>query len=224
MRIARSLSTDPIHSPLRASFSISLLLAFASLAGCGAAPPTAEAASTVMPADAERSVFAGGCFWCMETAYEGQPGVLAVVSGYAGGEEVDPSYEEVSSGRTGHYEVVEVVWDPQTTSYQALLDVFWKNVDPTDGGGQFCDRGPQYRTAIFVDGDDQQRLAEASKQAAEATLGEPVVTPILPTQPFYPAEAYHQDFWKKSPVRYTSYRAGCGRDRRLEQLWGEAPH
>lgn len=195
---------------------------------CGATPPSPSAAPRVAPVvtpeNAVRSVFAGGCFWCLETAFEGQPGVVAVVSGYAGGSQTNPSYEAVSSGRTGHYEVVEVTWDPAQTTYDALLAIFWPNVDPLDDGGQFCDRGPQYRTAVFVADEAQRQAALASLDAAERRLGDrQIVTPILEAAPFWAAEDYHQDFWKKSPVRYQSYRLGCGRDRRLAELWGAPP-
>jgi peptide-methionine (S)-S-oxide reductase len=146
------------------------------------------------------------------------------VSGFAGGQEANPTYEAVSSGRTGHYEVVEVTWDPTKTSYEALLAIFWPNVDPLDDGGQFCDRGPHYRTAVFVADEAQRQVAQESLAAAEKRLGgRSIVTPILAAGAFWAAEDYHQDFWKKSPIRYQSYRLGCGRDRRLTELWGAAP-
>jgi peptide methionine sulfoxide reductase msrA/msrB len=169
------------------------------------------------------AVFAGGCFWCLEASLEKIPGVVTAVSGYAGGRVKNPSYEQVSEGGTGHAESVQVAYDPAQLSYEQLLAAFWHNVDPTDRAGQFCDRGQQYRTAIFTEGDAQRLAAEQSKRALEASkrLPSPVVTEIVPLQAFYPAEDYHQDFYKKSPVRYTTYRAGCGRDRRLAQLWGE---
>jgi peptide methionine sulfoxide reductase msrA/msrB len=169
------------------------------------------------------AVFAGGCFWCLEASLEKVPGVVTVVSGYAGGRVKNPSYEQVSEGTTGHAESVQVAYDPARLSYEQLLQAFWHNVDPTDRGGQFCDRGQQYRTGIFYEGEAQKREAEASKRALEASgkLSKPIVTEIVSLEAFYPAEDYHQDFYKKSPVRYTTYRAGCGRDRRLEQLWGQ---
>jgi peptide methionine sulfoxide reductase msrA/msrB len=175
------------------------------------------------PATLARATFAGGCFWCMEASLEKVPGVVAVTSGYAGGRVKNPTYEQVSGGGTGHAESVQVAYDPARLSYERLVEIFWRNVDPTDGGGQFCDRGSQYRSAIFYDGEAQKRAAEASKRALEASgrLGKPIVTEIVHLEAFYPAEDYHQDFYKKSPVRYTTYRAGCGRDRRLEALWGE---
>src|SRR5438105_2172665 len=153
------------------------------------------------------------------------PGVVSTTSGYTGGNVKSPSYELVSSGTTGHAESVEVAYDPTRVTYAQLLDVYWHNVDPTDGGGQFCDRGTQYRTAIFYHDEEQKRLAEESKRAIEAagTLNKPIVTQIVSTSAFYPAEEYHQDFYKKNPVRYRFYRFNCGRDQRLKQLWGDAP-
>ncbi|MGE5124887.1 MAG: peptide-methionine (S)-S-oxide reductase MsrA, partial [Betaproteobacteria bacterium] len=171
----------------------------------------------------EHATFAGGCFWCMETAFEGVTGVYSATSGYAGGQLKNPTYEQVSSGSTGHAESVQVAYDPARISYQQLLELFWHNVDPTDAGGQFCDRGNQYRSAIFYENESQKTAAQASKRALEASgrLGKPIVTQIVPLEAFYPAEEYHQDFYKKNPVRYKMYRAGCGRDRRLQQLWGK---
>jgi peptide methionine sulfoxide reductase msrA/msrB len=175
------------------------------------------------PAALARATFAGGCFWCMEPPFDKVPGVVSTTSGYAGGRERNPTYDQVSAGATGHAEVVQVAYDPARTSFEQLVEVFWRNVDPTDAGGQFCDRGSQYRTAIFYEDEAQKRAAEASKRALEASgrLGRPVVTEVAKLEAFYPAEDYHQDFYRKSPVRYTSYRAGCGRDRRLAQLWGD---
>ncbi len=169
-----------------------------------------------------KATFAGGCFWCMEPPFEKLDGVLSVTSGYTGGKKTNPTYEEVSSGGTGHLESVEILFDPAKVSFEQLLEVFWRNVDPTDGGGQFCDRGEQYRTAIFVHDAAQRSAAEASKAALDAAkrLPGPVVTPILAASAFYPAEEYHQDYWKKNPLRYRYYRGGCGRDERLKELWG----
>ena len=171
-----------------------------------------------------RATFAGGCFWCMEAPFDKVPGVVSTTSGYAGGRVKNPTYEQVSEGATGHAEALQVAYDPSKVSYEQLLEAFWHNVDPTDRGGQFCDRGNQYRTAIFYEGEEQKRAAEESKRSLEASgrLPQPIVTEIVRLGGFYPAEEYHQDFYRKSPVRYTSYRAGCGRDRRLEQLWGKA--
>jgi peptide-methionine (S)-S-oxide reductase len=170
-----------------------------------------------------RATFAGGCFWCMESAFEGRDGVISVTSGYAGGDKVNPTYEEVSSGSTGHAESVQVVYDPGKVSYERLLDVYWHNVDPTRSDGQFCDRGRQYRPAIFYHDEDQKRLAEASKVDIEKTktFKEPIAVEITAFSRFYPAEEYHQDYYKKNPIRYRYYRHGCGRDERLQELWGK---
>jgi peptide-methionine (S)-S-oxide reductase len=176
-------------------------------------------------ARADEALFAGGCFWCMETAFEGQPGVKEVISGYTGGTKKDPTYEEVGSGSTGHAESVRVVFDPKVTSYEKMLQLFWHNVDPFSAEGQFCDRGHQYRSAIFYRDDAQHKAADASKRAVEKQLGHKVVTEIVTATPFYAAEEYHQDFYKKNPGRYYQYRAGCGRDARLREVWGaEAGH
>lgn len=171
------------------------------------------------------ATFAGGCFWCMEPPFDKLPGVLATTSGYTGGHVVNPSYEQVSAGTTGHAEAVQVRYDPTRISYAQLLEVFWRNVDPLTANAQFCDQGSQYRSAIFYQGAEQQRLAEASKQqlSASGRFKQPIVTEIVPAGSFYPAEAYHQDYYQRNPLRYKYYRYSCGRDRRLEQVWGETP-
>jgi peptide-methionine (S)-S-oxide reductase len=171
-----------------------------------------------------RATFAGGCFWCMEGPFDNIPGVVSTTSGYTGGRTRDPSYEEVSSGTTGHAESVEVVYDPSKVTYPQLLEVFWHNVDPLDGGGQFCDRGNQYRTAIFFHDDQQRQQAEQSKKDLEASgrLKKKIVTEIVPASAFYAAEDYHQDYYKKNAFRYRFYRLNCGRDQRLKELWGDA--
>jgi peptide-methionine (S)-S-oxide reductase len=171
------------------------------------------------------AIFAGGCFWCMEPSFDKVDGVISTTSGYTGGSKVGPSYKEVSSGRTGHYEALQVEYDPALVTYQRLLEVFWRNIDPLDANGQFCDKGAQYRSAIFVSDDNQRALAEASRAALEKSGRFPgrVVTEILPATTFYPAEAEHQDYYRKNPVRYAYYRWNCGRDRRLDQLWGVPP-
>lgn len=171
-----------------------------------------------------RATFAGGCFWCMEPPYEALDGVVSVTSGYTGGSEANPTYRDVSSGRTGHTEAVEILYDPAKVSYEKLLDLYWHNVDPTKADRQFCDQGRQYRPAIFTHDDDQKRLAEASRAQIEKTktFKEKVVVEIVPAMRFYPAEDYHQDYYKKNPIRYKFYRSSCGRDDRLRQLWGEA--
>jgi peptide-methionine (S)-S-oxide reductase len=190
-----------------------ILLTLAAFALLGASPAPRRATAT----------FAGGCFWCMEPPFERLKGVISVTSGYTGGRVDKPTYEEVSSGGTGHREAVEVVYDPTKITYQQLLDVFWHNVDPLNNAGQFCDNGPQYRTAIFVHDAEQKRLAEASKQAVGVKFRHDIYTDILPAGRFYPAEEYHQDYYKKNPIRYKFYRFNCGRDQRLEKLWGAAP-
>jgi peptide-methionine (S)-S-oxide reductase len=179
----------------------------------GVAAPNARLAS---------AVFAGGCFWCTESDFDHIPGVVSTTSGYAGGKVVNPTYEQVSAGGTGHIESVKVVYDPAKVSYQILVARFFRTVDPTDGGGQFCDRGYQYRTAIFVGSPAERRVAEATKARAAALLKKPVATLILPAARFYPAEGYHQDYYRKNPVRYKYYRWRCGREARLTQLWGKS--
>ena len=171
-----------------------------------------------------KATFAGGCFWCMEAPYDKLPGVISTTSGYMGGKTRNPTYEQVSSGRTGHAEVVQVVYDPKVVGYDKLLDVFWHNIDPTQRDGQFCDHGSQYRTAIFYHDEEQRRLAEASRAALAKNKpfrGE-IVTEVAKAGEFYPAEDYHQDFYRTNPVRYKFYRAGCGRDARLKELWGKS--
>jgi len=167
------------------------------------------------------ATFAGGCFWCVESDFEKVPGVIEVISGYAGGETENPTYEEVSSGRTGHTEAVQVLYDPQVVNYEQLLDVFWRHIDPTDPGGQFVDRGSQYRSAVFYQDDEQRRQAEASKERLNHSgrFEKPVVTEITKLKKFYEAEPYHQDYYKKNPLRYRWYRYNSGRDRFLEQEW-----
>ncbi len=192
----------------------------------GAAPP-AGAPAPPGPPRTEKAVFAGGCFWCMEPPFEKLDGVLAVTSGYTGGAKADPTYEEVSSGTTGHAEAVEILFDPAKVSYERLLSVFWHNVDPTAKDRQFCDSGRQYRSALFVRGESQRRAAEESRRALERSrpFPGPIATEIVEAGTFWPAEEYHQDYWKKNPVRYGYYRSRCGRDGRLKELWGaEAGH
>lgn len=185
----------------------------------------------VLPSDGESApgerrpataILAGGCFWCMEEAFEAVDGVVAVTTGFTGGNQADPTYEEVSEGGTGHYEAIQLLYDSTKVSYAGLLDIFWRNIDPTDPQGQFCDKGRQYRTAIFYQDEAQKRLAEESKQAVERRkpFQESIVTQILPATEFYPAEEYHQDFYKKNPFRYKFYKFSCGRAQRLKQLWG----
>jgi peptide-methionine (S)-S-oxide reductase len=182
-------------------------------------------ATPALATERGEAIFAAGCFWCSEAAFLDVPGVTSVTSGYTGGKKVNPTYEEVSSGSTGHYESVRVLFDPQRVSYAKLLDIFWHNVDPFNADGQFCDEGSQYRSAIFYFDEAQKNAAEASRQAVQKKLNKQVVTALIAASTFYPAEAYHQKFCRTSPARYSSYRAGCGRDRRLHQVWGaEAPN
>jgi peptide-methionine (S)-S-oxide reductase len=188
-----------------------------------AGPAQAQTAPAPKPAATAKATFAGGCFWCMEEAYDKVPGVVSTVSGYMGGQTKNPTYEQVSSGRTGHAEVVQVEYDPAKVSYEKLLEAFWRNIDPTQKNAQFCDHGSQYRSAIFYHDDEQRRLAEASRAAlakSKPFKGE-IVTQIAKADVFYPAEAYHQDYHQKNPARYKFYKTGCGREARLEQLWGK---
>lgn len=184
----------------------------------------AAAASAAEPARTATAIFAGGCFWCMEGPFDVLDGVISTTSGYTGGKLANPTYEQVSSGGTGHAEAVKVVYDPDKVGYQQLLAVFWRNVDPLDASGQFCDRGNQYRSEIFYMDEQQKQLAEELKAALDASgrLKQPVVTEIVAATTFYPAEDYHQDYYQKNPTRYKLYRYGCGRDQRLTKLWGES--
>ena len=165
------------------------------------------------------AIFAGGCFWCVEEAFDKVEGVLETTSGYIGGRVPNPTYEQVSAGQTGHTEAVRVTFDPARVTYEALLEVFWRNIDPLDAGGQFCDRGDQYRSAIFALTPEQQRMAQASREQVAQQLGQPVATTIDAAQPFYTAEAYHQDYYQRNPVRYRFYKWNCGRAQRLEEMW-----
>jgi peptide-methionine (S)-S-oxide reductase len=189
------------------------------IALAAASPAAAQAPASA--AVIAKATFAGGCFWCVEADFDKVPGVISTTSGYTGGTTVNPTYAEVGSGRTGHAEAVEVVYDPAKVSYGELLDAFWHNIDPLVKDRQFCDAGNEYRTAIFVHDEQQRRLAEESKKRVEAQLKAPVYTEIVPAGPFYPAEDYHQNYYLRNPVRYQFYRWNCGRDRRLEQIWGK---
>jgi len=201
-----------LHVPLPL-LGVALCAAMVSAGPARGAPQLAEA------------TFAGGCFWCMEGPFDKLDGVISTTSGYTGGTKSNPTYEEVSAGRTGHAESVRVVYDPAKIGYERLLEVFWRNIDPLARDRQFCDVGSQYRSAIFCHDEEQRRLAVASRAALEASgrFKEPIVTQIVPAGDFWPAEEYHQDYYRKNPIRYRIYRAGCGRDRRLEELWGSAP-
>jgi len=193
-----------------------LLLSAAAHAQKPAATPIAPTAS---------AVFGGGCFWCIEADFEILPGVLEVDSGYSGGKLVNPTYEQVSAGNSGHIEVVKVIYDPAKVSYAALLDYFWHHIDPTVKNRQFCDVGSQYRSAIFVENDTQRAAIDASKTAIlKAGVIKQIETETIPLTAFYPAETYHQDYYKKNPIRYAYYRNGCGRDARVAEVWGTAKH
>jgi peptide-methionine (S)-S-oxide reductase len=201
---------------------IAALIASLTLAAAAGAAPAAPRPAA--PPAQEKATFAGGCFWCVETAFEGLPGVVSVISGYTDGQKLNPTYEEVSSGSTGHCESVQITYDPKRIMYAQLLDLFWHNIDPTQANGQFCDHGTQYRSGIFYHDATQKRLAEESKKALETAprrFKGAFVTEIAAATRFWPAEEYHQDFYRKDPERYHSYRTGCGRDQRLTQLWGK---
>jgi peptide-methionine (S)-S-oxide reductase len=216
---------------LKKSLTLFVLLLF-SLVGVGCSQPGASLAdpinapspiANVQEEGLAEATFAGGCFWCMEKPFDKLDGVVSTTSGYTGGQRENPTYEQVSSGSTGHTESVQIRYDPKKVSYEELLSVFWHNVDPLDPKGQFCDKGSQYRSGIFYGNDGEKALAEASKAELEATdkFKPGIVTEITAAGAFYPAEDYHQDYYQKSPVRYNFYRNACGRDRRLEKLWGD---
>ncbi len=202
-------------------------LAFALGLSLSAATPAGSSAGAGAAGDGlETAIFAGGCFWCVESDFDKVPGVVRTISGFTGGSVENPSYQQVSAGGTGHREAVKIVYDPEEVSYEQLLHVFWRSIDPTDPGGQFCDRGDSYESAIFAVGEEQRRLAEASKRRLQKSEvpAEPIVTPILAAGPFYPAERYHQNYYEKNPIRYTIYRYLCGRDARVREVWGDQAH
>ncbi len=205
---------------MRRHITRSVLIVAVLLVGAWNVQSTGLAAAGAMSG---KAYFAGGCFWCMEEVFEKVEGVLSATSGYMGGTVSNPTYEEVSAGRTGHTESVEVVYDPAKVSYQKLLDAFWRNVDPITPNAQFCDHGNQYRSAIFFQTEDEKRASDSSKQVIEQSrrFKEPIVTQIVMAPQFYPAEEYHQDFYKKNPIRYKLYKYNCGRAQRLEELWGK---
>ncbi len=193
------------------------------LSACSPARADLQADADQLAANTRSIVVAGGCFWCVEADFDKVDGVISTTSGFSGGDVDNPSYKQVTAGGTGHYEVVEVVYDPALVSYQELVDYFWRHVDPTDPGGQFCDRGDSYRTAVFASDPHEREIAEESKAALEASgvLANPVVTPILDREAFWPAEGYHQDYYQKNPIRYRFYRTGCGRDATLARVWSK---
>ena len=192
---------------------LALCLWLALMAGAGAQQSE--------PAKTEKATFAGGCFWCVEADFDKVAGVISTTSGYTGGRIANPSYEQVSQGGTGHAEAVEIVYDPAKVTYQKLLDVFWHNIDPFVKNRQFCDHGDQYRTAIFYHDEKQRSLAGASKAALAASFKQPIETEIAAAGSFYKAEEYHQDYYLKNPIRYKFYRFNCGRDARLQEIWGK---
>jgi len=179
------------------------------------------AATSAVADDQKSIILAGGCFWCVESDFDQIPGVLETTSGYTGGTLENPTYRDVTSGGSGHYEAVKIDYDPSVVSYEQLLTAFWSSVDPTDDGGQFCDRGQSYATAVFVADEDERALAESSKMTAEEALGQTIVTPIEDAATFYPAEDYHQDYYLTNPIRYKFYRLSCGRNQRVEEVWGD---
>jgi peptide-methionine (S)-S-oxide reductase len=199
-----------------ATLAVSAFIAFSTTA-------QTPAAKVATPANSAKAIFAGGCFWCVESDFDKVPGVISTTSGYIGGTTVNPTYEQVSAKGTGHAEAVEIVYDPQKVTYDRLVEYFWHTIDPTTKDQQFCDRGTPYRTAIFAQDTEQLKVAQASKAALEKSkpFKEPVVTEVVLGTKFYPAEDYHQDYYLKNPVRYKYYRTGCGRDARLKELWGD---
>ena len=188
----------------------------------------AASSGTSWAADSKHQIatFAGGCFWCVESDFDHVTGVVRTISGYTGGSTKNPTYKDVTAGGSGHREAVQIFFDPMKVSYAALLEIFWRSVDPTDAGGQFCDRGVSYETAIFANSAEQAKLAEASKRRIDTSgvLKKPIVTKIETAAEFYPAEDYHQDYYKKNPLRYQFYRFSCGRDKRVTELWGDEAH
>ena len=204
---------------------LALIWSFAACGGSDAASGGARAKADAPKGPTETALLAGGCFWCTEGAFDDVPGVVEAISGYTGGDQPNPTYEQVSAGGTGHYEAIEVRFDPAKIGYAQILDIFWRQIDPTDAGGQFADRGTQYRAAIFVKDAEQRRIAEASKKALEAThwFDKPIATTILPAGPFFRAEEYHQDYHVKNPARYKAYKWGSGRGPYLERVWKVKP-
>ena len=209
---------------MRAFLSIALVSLAVACGGSDAAQHASKPAAAPS-GKTEVALLAGGCFWCIEGAFDGRPGVIDAVSGYTGGKEPNPTYEQVGSGATGHLEAVQVTFDPAQISYAQVLDVYWKQINPTDAGGQFADRGPQYKTAVFVLNDLQRKVAEASKESLDKSgwFDAPIVTPILPAGPFYLAEEYHQDYARKHTVGYKAYKVGSGREGYIEKTWKDKP-
>jgi peptide-methionine (S)-S-oxide reductase len=216
--LLRGAALAPPLRPLLAALAALLTVACSGGVGGGSEAQTpGEAAGG---ARLDTAVFAGGCFWCVEEAFDAVPGVVSTTSGYTGGHVPNPTYRQVSAGGTGHVEVVRVVYDPDVVGYAELLDVFWRNIDPLTPDRQFCDAGAQYRSAIFTRGPEQRRLAEASKRALQGRFRQPIATELHRDAAFYPAEEYHQDYYRKNPVRYRYYKRRCGREQRLREVWG----
>jgi peptide-methionine (S)-S-oxide reductase len=211
--------------PLSALVTLSSL----ALVGCGtqspaqadSVAPKAALSPATSPSNLATAIFAGGCFWCMEKPFDEIPGVVATTSGYTGGTLANPTYEQVGRGGTGHFEAVKIIYDPAKVSYQKLLDTYWRQVDPFDAFGQFCDKGETYLPAIFYANDSEKKAAEAAREVLYARFKKPIVVQILPAKAFYDAEGYHQDYYQKNPLRYAYYRNGCGRDARLRAVWGQ---
>ncbi len=223
---------DFAHTSAMTHFKLtSIAASFVLLASCSQSAVEShiaeEKSKQISASDTKTVVFAGGCFWCVESDFDKVDGVVATLSGYAGGHVDNPTYKQVSYENTGHYEVVQVEYDPSIVSFETLLDYYWRHVDPTDAGGQFCDRGESYRTAVFVNDAKEREIAIKSKAELEeaGVLSQPIVTPILDAGPFWKAEEYHQDYYVKNPLRYKYYRSSCGRDDRVEEVWsGAAAH
>lgn len=211
-----------IHPLKSLTFIICLFGLSASIALADKSPSAEKGDGGAAQLQTRKVTFAGGCFWCMEKPFDEVPGVQSTTSGYMGGKENNPTYKEVSAGITGHAEVVQVLYDPTQVSFETLLEVFWRNIDPLTKNKQFCDAGTQYRSGIFFHSDEQRVLAEKSKRELEKSnrFSEPIVTEITKASQFYPAEEYHQDYYKKNPIQYKAYRYGCGRDKDLERIWG----
>lgn len=217
--------TRPAMAAGRRALGLLMVAAAGALLTLGGTQAQTSRTPTAAPAGLAKATFAGGCFWCVESDFDKVPGVKSTVSGYIGGKVANPTYEQVSTKSTGHAEAVEVIYDPKVVSYEQLVDYFWRTIDPTTKDRQFCDAGSPYRTGIFVHDAQQLAAARASLEKLEKTkpFKEPVVTEITLAGPFYAAEDYHQDYYKKNPVRYRYYRGGCGRDERLRELWGGPP-
>lgn len=205
-----------------AGFGLAAALAAALAMAWPVASNAQQPAAAPAPSNTATAIFAGGCFWCMEPPFDALPGVISTTSGYTSGHTVDPTYAEVSAGKTGHTEAMKIVYDPSKVSYEKLLYVFWRNHDPLTANAQFCDKGSQYRAGIYFGSEQEKKSAEASKAELEKSgrFKSPITTEIVPQTAFYPAEDYHQDYYRKNPIRYKIYRTGCGRDGRLNEVWG----